>query len=174
MIAYFATVPAAPPPISASDVSVQVIKSVIVVVFLLVGFRFFGKREMSQLSVYDLAMLFALSNAVQNAMTAGKGNLVVGLSTSAAVVLSAWLLTRFLYRRPKLTARIIGSPTILVHDGEVLVGRQRRCRVTDDELAAAMRSYGLEGTGDAALAVLEIDGSISVVPRTSKDKNAAD
>ena len=155
-----------PAPIAASDVVVQAIKSVIVVSFLLVGFRVLGKREAAQLSVYDLAMLFALSNAVQNAMTAGKGNLAVGVATSSAVVVTAWAVTRFLTRRPRLEARVIGTPTILVHDGQVLSGRMRRERVTDEELAAAIRSYGLEGPLEVALAVLEVDGSISVVPRS--------
>lgn len=168
LAAIVASVPAGPAPISASDVGVQAIKSVIVVVFLLVGFRVFGKREMAQLSVYDLAMLFALSNAVQNAMTAGKGNLAVGLATSSAVVLAAWAVTRLLIRQPQLEARVIGSPTILVHDGQVLAGRMQRERVSDDELGAAIRAYGLTDPRDVALAVLEVDGSISVVPRPTE------
>ena len=165
MIAVLASVPAAPPSVSPSDVAVQAIKSVIVVIFLLGGFRLFGKRELAQLSVYDLAMLFALSNAVQNAMTAGKGNLAVGLATSSAVVVTGWLLIRLVVGRPKLAKRIIGSPTILINDGQVLAGRIRQERITQDELSAAIRAYGLEGTQDVALAVLEVDGSISVVPR---------
>lgn len=164
---------ARPAPISASDVEVQAIKSVVVVVVLLVGFRVLGKREMAQLSVYDLAMLFALSNAVQNAMTAGRGNLAIGLATSSTVVIAAWLLTRVLLRRPRLTARVIGSPTIVVHDGHVLVGRLRRERVTDAELRAAVRAYGLEDMRDVALAVLEVDGSISVVPRPAGGPSAS-
>lgn len=160
-----ASVPSAPPPISAQGVLVQVIKTVIVIVFLLVGFRLFGKREMSQLSVYDLAMLFALSNAVQNAMTAGKGNLVVGLATSGAVVITAWLLIRLFIKEPRLETRIIGSPAILVRDGQILGARMRRERVDRDELAAAIRSYGLSSPDDVAMAVLEVDGSISIVPK---------
>jgi uncharacterized membrane protein YcaP (DUF421 family) len=163
--AVLASVPQGPPGISASGVLVQVVKATIVVVFLLVGFRLFGKREMSQLSVYDLAMLFALSNAVQNAMTAGKGNLDVGLAVSAAVVLVAWALTKVLTQRPRLETRVIGSPTIIVHDGQVLADRLRRQCVTRDELAAAIRSHGLENPDDVALAVLEVDGSISVIPQ---------
>jgi uncharacterized membrane protein YcaP (DUF421 family) len=166
VIALLASVPPPPTPISWEAVEVQAIKAVIVVVFLLVGFRVFGKREMSQLSVYDLAMLFALSNAVQNAMTAGLGNLGVGLAVSATVVLTAWVLTKLLAGRPRLEARVIGSPTILVHDGKVLTARMRRQRINDDELDAAIRGHGLDGPDDVALAVLEVDGSISVVPRS--------
>jgi uncharacterized membrane protein YcaP (DUF421 family) len=163
-----ASVAAGPAPISPSDVAVQATKSVIVVAFLLVGFRALGKREMAQLTVYDLAMLFALSNAVQNAMTAGKGNLAVGLATSSAVVMAAWALTRVLSRRPNLEARVIGSPTIVVRHGHILAGRLRRERISEDELAAAIRAYGIEDPRDVDLAVLEVDGSISVVPRSAK------
>lgn len=166
VIGLLASVPKAPPPISWEAVEVQVVKTVIVVAFLLGGFRLFGKREMSQLSVYDLAMLFALSNAVQNAMTAGRGNLGVGLAVSSTVVGSAWLLTKLLAGRPRLEARVIGSPTILVHDGQVLAVPMRRQRVNGDELDAACRAHGLDDPRDAALAVLEVDGSISVVPKS--------
>jgi uncharacterized membrane protein YcaP (DUF421 family) len=151
--------------VSPSDLLVQAIKSVIVVSALLGGFRLFGKREMAQLTVYDLAMLFALSNAVQNAMTGGRGNFGVGLATSSSIILAAWALTRVLVRRPRLEARVIGSPTILVHDGQVLKDRLRRELVTPDELAAAIRGYGLNDPSEVALAVLEVDGAITVVPR---------
>ena len=151
--------------VSPSDVLVQGIKSVIVVTALLVGFRIFGKREMSQLTLYDLAMLFALANAVQNAMTGGRGNFTVGLATSSSIVLAAWGLTRILIKDPSLEARVIGSPTILIHDGRVLMRRLRQQLVTSDELAAALRGYGLDDPSEVALAVLEVDGSISVVPR---------
>jgi uncharacterized membrane protein YcaP (DUF421 family) len=160
-----AVVMAAVRAVSPSDVLVQAIKSVIVVSALLVGFRLFGKREMSQLTVYDLAMLFALSNAVQNAMTGGRGNFAVGLATSSSIVVAAWALTRIIIRHPGLEGHVLGSPTILVHNGRVLKERLRHALVTSDELDAAIRGYGIDSPSGVALAVLEVDGSISVVPR---------
>ena len=160
-----AVVVAAVRAVSPSDVLVQAIKSVIVVSALLVGFRLFGKREMSQLTVYDLAMLFALSNAVQNAMTGGRGNFGVGLATSSSIVLASWALTRVLIKHPGLEVPVLGSPTILINDGRVLKERLRHTLVTSDELGAALRGYGIDSPSDVALAVLEVDGSISVVPR---------
>jgi uncharacterized membrane protein YcaP (DUF421 family) len=154
------------PAVSPSDVLVQAIKSAIVVTALLVGFRLFGKREMAQLTLYDLAMLFALANAVQNAMTGGRGNFGVGLATSSSIVVLAWALTRLLIKSPALEERVIGSPVILVRDGQVLRDRLRRSLVTTDELAAAIRGYGIDEPSDVDLAVLEVDGSISNVPRT--------
>lgn len=151
-------------PLHGSDLVVYAAKSLIVVAVVLVGFRLLGKREAAQLNVYDLAMLMALSNVVQNAMTGGRGNLPIGLVTSSTVVLAAWVLGRLLYRRPSLAHRLLGSPTILVSRGRVLHARMRRERVTDDELAAALREHGLEGPAQARLVVLERDGTLSVVP----------
>jgi uncharacterized membrane protein YcaP (DUF421 family) len=78
---------------------------------------------------------------------------------------SAWLLSLVLRRRPGLEKRLVGEPTLLVRDGTVLTNRLRRARVTSDELDEACRQHGITGPGDAALAVLEVDGSISVVPQ---------
>jgi uncharacterized membrane protein YcaP (DUF421 family) len=154
--------------VSAGAVAQQCAKSLIVVTVLFVGFRVAGKRELSQLNVYDLAMLMALSNAVQNAMTAGLGNLSVGLATSSTVVMSAWALTRVLARRQQLERRVMGTPSLLVFDGRILTARLRREEVTDEQLAEACRERGIDDPSDAKLVVLEVDGSISVIPATTK------
>jgi uncharacterized membrane protein YcaP (DUF421 family) len=154
---------AAVAPLTARRVEVQAIKTAIVMAVLIVGFRLFGKREAAQLNVYDLAMVMALANAVQNAMTGGLGNLPVGLATSSTVVVVAWLVTRFLRRRPSLEERVIGTPTLLVNRGQVIGDALRRQRVTQDELDEACRQHGVDGTGEVSMAVLEVDGSISVI-----------
>jgi uncharacterized membrane protein YcaP (DUF421 family) len=151
-------------PVSAERVEVQAIKTLIVFVLLVVGFRVLGKREAAQLNLYDLAMLMALANAVQNAMTGGLGNLPVGLATSSTLLVAAWALTRLVVGRPKLERRFVGAPVLLVHDGRVLQHRLRRNRVSPGELAEACRQHGVGGPGQCAFAVLEVDGSISVIP----------
>ena len=156
------------PPITAHSLEVQAAKTVVVFALVATGLRLLGKREASQLNVYDLAMLMALANAVQNAMTGGKGNIGVGLVTSSVVVLLAWGLTRLIVRDPGVERLVIGSPTILVHDGRVLTDRLRRQRINRDELMAAIRAYGLSDLQQVQTAVLEVDGSISVIPYPDK------
>jgi len=80
-------------------------------------------------------------------------------------LVAAFVVTRVTARRPRLEQRLIGSPTLLVNHGQVLAPRLRRQRVSPADLAAACRQYGLAGPEDADLAVLEVDGSISIVPR---------
>lgn len=161
---------AAVPPIGPGVLVEHAAKTLIIVLVLIAGFRLLGKREMSQLNIYDLALLMAISNAVQNAMTGGLGNLTAGLVTSATVVVTAWALIRLLARRPGLERRVLGSPVLLVHDGRVFRDRMRRQRVTVAELDQAIREHGLQGSNDAGMVVLEVDGSLSVVPRQHLDR----
>ncbi len=156
-------------PVSGGHVAEQAAKTAILVLLLFVGFRLTGKRELAQFTVYDLAMIMALSNAVQNAMTGGLGNLPIGLVTSSTVVIVAWLLSRVLARRPGLERRVLGTPTLLVSHGQPLRGPMQRARVSPEQLEEACRERGVESPGDCDLVVLEIDGSMSVVPRDQVD-----
>jgi uncharacterized membrane protein YcaP (DUF421 family) len=152
-------------PVSAYRLEVQAIKTLIVFAFLVGGFRLLGKREAAQLNVYDLAMLMALANAVQNAMTGGLGNFPIGIASSSTILVAAWAISRVFRRHPRLESRFVGSPVILAQDGTVLHPRLRQQRVTNDELSEACRQHGIEDPSDCYLAVLEVDGSISIVPK---------
>jgi len=140
-------------------------KRFVVLIFLLASFRIMGKREIAQFNIYDLAMVMAVANAVQNAMTGGRGELVVGFVTAGTLLLGAWLLTQLFWHAPTLEKRILGTPTVLVLNGVVLQDRMRRERISKDELAAALRQHGLREPAQAKMAILEIDGSISIVPK---------
>ena len=106
----------------------------------------------------------AVANSVQNAMTTGKGDLSVGIVCAGSLLLCAWLITRFVVRVPVAQRVMFGTPTILISDGCVLAERMQRERVTEEELAAAMRQHGIESPSKVRIAVLEVDGSISIVP----------
>ena len=98
---------------SLVGLSVFVAKPLIVLLFLLLLLRLLGKRSAAQMNVYDLAMIVALANAVQNAMTAGKGDLSVGIAASGTLILAAAGFTWFVARSPRTERVLIGSPTIV-------------------------------------------------------------
>jgi uncharacterized membrane protein YcaP (DUF421 family) len=144
-------------------------RTLIVLVVLGIALRLLGKREASQLTIYDLAMIMALSNAVQNALTGGRGDLSIGLASAGTIVFVTWLFASALRRRPDIERRFVGVPTLLVYDGRPLRHRMRRELVSDDDLRAALRERGLSDTRQARMVVLEVDGSITVVPRSRHD-----
>lgn len=140
------------------------VRTLAVYVALLVGLRLMGKREMGQMTVFDLVVLLVLSNAVQNAMVGPDTSLTGGL-VAAAILLAANRAVALLRLRNPLLRRVIeGSPTVLVAHGEFLPEALRREGLDREEVETALREHGVASVRQVRLAVLEPDGSISVVP----------
>jgi uncharacterized membrane protein YcaP (DUF421 family) len=151
-----------------SDLVSVALRTAVVYVALVIGFRVFGKREAGQLSTLDLVVLLVIANAVQNAMVGENVSLAGGL-IAAAVILG---LDRGLHElsgrvRP-LRRALEGEPTLLVKDGQVLAGAMRREGISPDELGLALRQHGLLGVEQAAYVFLETNGQISVIARNGQ------
>lgn len=131
----------------------------VVYVGLLLLLRLAGKRTLGQMTPFDLLTLLLLSNAVQNAMT-GPDNSLTGGLLAAAILL---LLNRAVASSP-LRQHLEGRPTLLIQNGQILHEALRREGIKLEELEAALREHGVSRTAQVASAVLEIDGTISVVP----------
>ena len=147
-------------------------RTLIVLVCIMAGFRVLGKRQIGQMNIYDLALVMAIANAVQNAMTHGNGNLSVGIVSAGTLLLTGWVLTVVFVRLPKLEERLIGTPTVLVNDGHILEERMHREKVTHECLMTVLRQHSLTDVRQVMMAVLEVDGSISIVPKTSEHKRS--
>ena len=143
-------------------------RTAIVMITLIAGLRLFGKRQIGQMNIYDLALIMALANAVQNAMTGGRGHLSVGIVSAGTLLLLGYLFTRLFLRVPKLETHVCGSPTILLSEGKLLPDRLHRECVTENQLQMVMRQHSLTKYAEVKLAVLEVDGSISIVPAAGK------
>jgi uncharacterized membrane protein YcaP (DUF421 family) len=143
-------------------------KTAAVYVFLVVGLRVFGKRELGQLSLYDLVLVIILGNAVQNAMINNDNTLGGGVVAATVLLLLNWILNRFVLRSRRAEHILVGDPVLVVHDGQPMRERMAREGITMDELMAALREHGIDALSQVHMAVLESDGTISVVPRTSE------
>ena len=130
---------------------------------VLVGVRLTGKREVGQMTPFDLTLLLLLSNSVQNAMT-GPDTSVAGGATAAIVLL---LLNYGIAEASGVNRRfrklVQGSPSLLIHDGELVTAHMSREHVTLDEVQRALREHGIGSISEVALGVLEVDGSISLL-----------
>lgn len=148
-----------------------VTRGLIVYVFLLALLRITGKRQVGQLAPFDLVLLLVLSNAVQNSMNAGDNSLVGGLISATTLICANGLLGMITYRSKKLEAIIEGRPQIVIHNGKVFEDVMASARLTHHELNAALRQAGCTCVEDVHSAVLENNGSISVVPRHAAKGN---
>jgi uncharacterized membrane protein YcaP (DUF421 family) len=131
---------------------------------ILIGLRLAGKREIGQMTVFDLVVLLLLANAVQNAMVGPDTSLVGGILAAIVLLVLNASVARLRMRWPRLRRLVEGTPTLLVLHGEVIPAHMRREGVDQETLETALREHGVAKLSDVEMAVLEIDGSISVVP----------
>jgi len=141
-----------------------VLRTAAVYLVILVGLRLAGKREIGQMTVFDLVVLLLIANAVQNAMVGPDTSLTGGLLAAVVLLVINFLVARLRLHWPVLRRAVEGTPTVLVLHGEVFRHNLRREGLDQDTLEAALREHGVAELSDVEMAVLEIDGSISVVP----------
>ena len=141
------------------------VRTAIVAIFLAVGFRLLGKRQVGQMNIYDIALIMALANAVQNAMTSGAGDLSAGIVCAGTLLLLGRLAAAVFVRMPRLEQQLVGTPTTLIYNGQLFTARMRRECVSREQLMTALREHGVCDPSDCKIAVLEVDGSLSIVPK---------
>ncbi len=143
--------------------SVIAARSALVLLILSIGLRVMGKRQSGQMNVYDAALILLIANAVQNAMTKGDGHLFVGFASAGALMLVGRLFTVAFVRLPKLREYLIGTPTVLVSDGHLVLPNMKREHVSKEQLCTALREHSMKDFREVKLAILEVDGTISVI-----------
>ncbi|PYO34808.1 MAG: DUF421 domain-containing protein [Gemmatimonadetes bacterium] len=139
------------------------LRTTIVYFALLVGLRLTGTRQLGQMSTFDLVLLLIIANAVQNAMVGPDTSLVGGLV--AAGILIGWhrVVDWWRLRSRGFAKLLAGEGIMLIHHGRVLDTHCARAGIRREELLQALREHGVADIGDVLLAVLEPDGSISVI-----------
>ena len=138
-----------------------VLRTGVIYLLVLIGVRLSGKREVGQMTPFDLTLLLLLSNSVQNAMTGPDTSLLGGAVAAATLLILNYLVANVSRGNRRWRRLIEGEPSLLVHDGKVIQSHMAREHVSMDELHRAVREHGISGCDQVALAVLEVDGSIS-------------
>ena len=139
------------------------IRSVAVYLFMVLAIRFFGKKELSQLSTTDLVFIVLISNAVQNSMVGSNSSLSGGLVAASVLFILNYLLKLLMYRSSSIKDMIEGKPVILIYHGKVDVAHLHQESISMDELEEAIREHGIDSYKNVKLAILEVDGNISVI-----------
>ncbi len=143
----------------------KVLRPVIVYVFLIVGLRLAGKRELAQLNPFDLVVLLTLSNTVQNAIIGKDNSLAGGLIGAATLLIVNYLVVRFLFTHEKIDRVVEGQPDVLVDHGLVQEHNLKRELLTRSELEVAAHRQGFGDLKEVERAVIEPGGGIYFVPR---------
>ena len=143
----------------------KILRPIIVYVFLIVGLRLAGKRELAQLNPFDLVVLLTISNTVQNAIIGNDNSLLGGLIGASTLLLVNYFVVRWTFRHPRIERLVEGTPARLINDGVVDATAMERELITMGELASAAHKQGFLSLDDVDGAILEPGGSLTFSPR---------
>ena len=139
------------------------LRTAAVYALVLIGVRLSGKREVGQMTPFDLVLLLLLSNSVQNAMTGPDTSLAGGLVAATVLLGLNYLVADISGLNRGFRKFIQGQPSMLIHDGEVIAAHMAKEHVSMDELQRALRERGISDYHQVAIGVLEVDGTISLL-----------
>lgn len=143
------------------SVAEKIVRPIIVYIFLIVGLRLAGKRELAQLNPFDLVLLLTISNTVQNAIIGEDNSVTGGLIGAATLLVINYLVARLAYRNQRLDRLMEGAPTVLIDHGVLQKDRLEYELVTQCELETAAHKQGFASLDEIDRAVLDPGGSIA-------------
>jgi uncharacterized membrane protein YcaP (DUF421 family) len=147
-----------------------ILRSTLIYVIFLVGLRLFGKREIGQFTLFDLVLILLVANALQPAITGPDQSITGGLIIIATLLLLNRLLGLIRARVPLIDRLISPEPTAIARDGKWIQKAIDDQDLSMEDVQMALREHGVASVKDVELAVLEEDGSISVVPKDGGQK----
>jgi uncharacterized membrane protein YcaP (DUF421 family) len=142
-------------------------RTLLVYLAVFVGLRLAGKRELGQMTIFDLVVILLISNAVQNAMVGADFSVQGGILAALTLLVVNRFVAAFRLHGGAWGRLVEGTPTVLIEDGDLLWPHLKKEGLEPTELEMVMREHGIDSLGDVKLAVLETDGSISIVPMSS-------
>jgi uncharacterized membrane protein YcaP (DUF421 family) len=154
----------------------KILRPIFVYIFLIVGLRLSGKRELVQLNPFDLVVLLTLSNTVQNAIIGDDNSVSGGMIGASSLLVINYLVVRFLYKHRALDQFIEGRADVLIEDGKIKTHNLKRELITVTQLEAQARKQGFESLSEVQQCVLESGGTITLIgkkPGTEEARHQA-
>src|SRR3977135_329629 len=149
----------------------KILRPVIVYFFLVIMLRLSGKRELVQLNPFDLVVLLTLSNTVQNAIIGEDNSVLGGIIGATSLLVTNYLVVRFLYDHRKLDQLVEGRADVLVEGGKVRTQHLKKELITMAQLEAAARKQGFESLSEVEQCVLEPGGTLTFLGKKPSGEN---
>jgi uncharacterized membrane protein YcaP (DUF421 family) len=141
-----------------------IVRSTAVYLAVLIGVRLVGRRSLGQRTAVDFVLILIVANAVQNAMIGSDTSLIGGLIAAATLFAFDRLLGKYLRGHERVRSLLEGSPVVLINNGQLIEANLRKEGLTHDDLTVILQEHGIDHLGQVKLAILEMDGSLSIVP----------
>jgi len=149
----------------------KILRPILVYFVLVILLRVFGKRELAQLNPFDLVVLLSLSNTVQNAIIGDDNSVTGGVIGAVTLLVTNYLVVRFLFRHRRLDQLIEGRPSVLVHEGHIQKEELARQLMSRAELEVVVRRQGFDGVNAVNEVILEPGGAFVIQPKTPRQED---
>jgi uncharacterized membrane protein YcaP (DUF421 family) len=143
----------------------KVLRSLLVFIFLAVALRFFGKRELAQLNILDLAVLLLVSNALQNAMIGNDLSVTGGVIGATTLFVANLLFVRLTFASARARRILEGRPRVLLRNGKPDHDALRKEAITEAELVDVALAKGFSDLSEVGLIVIETNGQLVCLNR---------
>ena len=144
-----------------------VLRAVIAFFFILLLTRVVGRRELGSLQPFDLILLIVIGDLIQQGVTQNDFSVTGAVLVCGTIAVLTVFTSYVSFRFPKLRPALEGEPVIVVEDGKPIERNLGRNRITLEELAVEARLQQIDSISDVRWAVLETNGKISFIPKTS-------
>lgn len=141
------------------------LRTAAIYIFIISAIRISGKKELSQLSIIDLVFIMLISNSVQNAMIGGWEDFEAGLISASALFVLNYIFKKLLFKNSAIAKFVQGEPVLLISKGILNKTNLDREQISIAEIELAAREHGEANLQKIDLAVLETDGSISIISK---------
>ena len=143
----------------------KVVRPLLVYVFLVFILRIGGRRELGQLTTFDLVVLLTLSNTVQNAIIGNDNSVTGGIIGATTLLVANHFVVRLTYHHQKFAKVVEGSPTLLIDHGVIQKDALAQELITLDELKLSALKEGYDSLDEIDRAILDAGGAICYVAK---------
>ncbi len=149
-----------------------ILRGSVVYISVLLLLRLGGKRQIGQMGTGEFVAILLISNAVQNAMNGGDNSVTGGLILASVIILLSYLIDYATFKSRVLEALVQGRPRLLIHQGEILPRNLDKEHLSLSEFKTMLRRQGINSPSEIQEAVLESNGSLSVIHKTEATAKA--
>jgi uncharacterized membrane protein YcaP (DUF421 family) len=139
-----------------------ILRGLVVYFALLFLLRITGKRQIGQLSPFDLILLLLISEAVQNAIIADDKSIIGGVIAVVTLIGINYLVGLATFKNKRVETFMEGRPQVIIHEGKIFEDVMNESKLTQQELHSALRHQGYFSVQDVKLAILETNGTVSI------------
>lgn len=144
-----------------------IIRCILFYFILIMALRFMGKREVGELSVFDIVIYLVMSELLALGVTELDSSILKSLIPIVTLAFLQFLLSLLFLKHKKSRDIVDGIPSILIHNGVLNQNEMKRQRYNIDDLLSQLREKDISSLSEVEFAILENNGSLSVLKKTN-------